>query len=165
MIFKIYSIINIVNRKIYIGKTSKTIEQRWQSHVDNANCNQRFYFYRAIRKYGPELFKVEEIAAVDSEEMANVIEKFYIHYTKSYNKNFGYNGTMGGEGVIPNDETRKKLRQAQLGKKRSLEARKKQSKTLTGQPRPNMVGRKCPKGSDAAKKRELEKFLKTVAWG
>jgi hypothetical protein len=51
MIFKIYSIINIVNRKIYVGKTSKTIEQRWQSHVDNANCNQRFYFYRAIRKY------------------------------------------------------------------------------------------------------------------
>ncbi len=32
----IYKISNIINGKVYIGKTEKTIEERWSKHLENA---------------------------------------------------------------------------------------------------------------------------------
>lgn len=55
----IYKITNLVNGKVYIGKTEETIEKRFRQHLSESNkdrCKNR-PLYRAIRKYGKEILK------------------------------------------------------------------------------------------------------------
>lgn len=93
----IYKITNQVNQKSYIGKTSKTIEFRWLEHLREANKPERESrpLYRAIKKYGQENFKIEEIEQC-SEENVEEREVFWIKYYETYEK--GYNATLGGDG-------------------------------------------------------------------
>ena len=93
----IYKITNNLNGKIYIGKTMRSIKQRWKEHLANIKkeeCKNR-PLYRAINKYGVENFSIEKI-----EECSDIIlsdrEKYWIEYYNSF-KN-GYNATKGGDG-------------------------------------------------------------------
>ena len=98
----IYKITNKVNGKIYIGKTIKTIEERFKRHIYDSRRNNS-YFYNAIKKYGIENFIIEEIENVDNSKL-NEREKYWISF---YNSNFskiGYNGTIGGDGYVKVDE-------------------------------------------------------------
>ena len=79
----IYKITNKVNGKIYIGKTIKTIEERFKRHIYDSRRNNS-YFYNAIKKYGIENFIIEEIENVDNSKL-NEREKYWISF---YNSNF-----------------------------------------------------------------------------
>lgn len=84
----IYLITNTINGKRYIGKTSRTIEQRWYQHYKNAEYGHNTYLYKAIRKYGKEAFTVESLAeGLDEEEILLIAEH-----------NPEYNMTRGGDG-------------------------------------------------------------------
>lgn len=84
----IYKIINTINGDFYIGKTSKTIEQRWKAHCYNAKKGVVTYLYNAIRKYGVENFQVEFLSeGLDKEEI------FFISSLQPK-----YNMTRGGDG-------------------------------------------------------------------
>lgn len=96
----IYKITCIPTQKIYIGLTGITPQQRWEKgHIYSAylpsHSDYNFPFHRAIRKYGPESFKVETIEEVPNEQLKER-EKYWIAYYDSYNK--GYNATLGGDG-------------------------------------------------------------------
>ena len=93
----IYKITNIINDKIYIGKTSQTIEKRWKEHCSDylRRNEEKRPLYSAMKKYGIQNFKIEEIEQCTSEE-ANEKEKYWIEYYNSF-KN-GYNATIGGDG-------------------------------------------------------------------
>ncbi len=95
----IYKVTNTVNGKTYIGQTTYTIKWRWNTHLTSA-YNDRLgdhntLFHRAIRKYGIDAFKVEEVEKCDS----SLLNERETHWIKQYNsyKN-GYNLTLGGEG-------------------------------------------------------------------
>ena len=93
----IYKITNILNDKIYIGKTNSTIEQRWKQHCSDrkrTRCEKR-PLYDAMNKYGIENFTIEEVEQCSPEE-ASEREKYWIEYYGSF-KN-GYNATSGGDG-------------------------------------------------------------------
>ena len=45
----IYKITNTINDKVYIGKTTRTIEERWKEHL-NSIKDKDFKIYRAFRK-------------------------------------------------------------------------------------------------------------------
>ena len=93
----IYQITNIVNGNIYIGKTSRSIKERWKEHLkdcDRINIQNR-PLYLAINKYGKENFIIEEIEECSDSE-ASDREKYWIEKTGSF-KN-GYNATIGGDG-------------------------------------------------------------------
>ena len=94
----IYKIINDINDKVYIGKTSKTIEHRWKEHREDATTKSKDHrpLYSAIQKYGIEHFQIEEIEEVPNDEIACEREKYWIEYYGSF-KN-GYNATKGGDG-------------------------------------------------------------------
>lgn len=49
----IYKIANIINGKIYIGKTTRDLNDRFWEHVSNKN--HKCYIDRAIKKYGPSI--------------------------------------------------------------------------------------------------------------
>lgn len=93
----IYKITNIINNKIYIGKTNKTIEERFKEHCKD--FQRREYekrpLYSAMNKYGIKNFKIEKLEECLADE-ASEREKYWIEYYNSF-KN-GYNATRGGDG-------------------------------------------------------------------
>lgn len=124
---------NIVNGKVYVGKTGQTIDARWKEHLKLARLNYPSYFYRAMRKYGPDMFKVREIDCVETNELANVRETYWITQVfKSHCSENGYNSTLGGEGVIRNEESERKRIDALQGRKVSEETRRKISVANSG---------------------------------
>jgi group I intron endonuclease len=118
----IYKAENIINNKVYIGKTIQTLNSRINQHKYEAFESNRynFYFYRAIRKYGWDNFQWEILCETDSESKLNVLEKFYIAVYGKMNKL--YNCTNGGDGGFSfTEETLKKMSKAQTGRKHSPE--------------------------------------------
>ena len=99
----IYKITNLINNKIYIGKTSlPTIEERFKEHIHDSikQRNEKRPLYDAMNKYGIENFIIEEIEKVENDEIASEREKYWIKNFNSYigfqNSN-GYNATLGGD--------------------------------------------------------------------
>lgn len=93
----IYKIINQTNGKIYIGKTLKTIQERWKKHCNDfkkERCDKR-PLYDAMKKYGIENFTVEQVEEC-SPEIVNEREIYWIEQYGSFK--YGYNATIGGEG-------------------------------------------------------------------
>ena len=96
----IYKIYNDINNKFYIGKTSKTVNDRWQEHIYTAlyrKQKRNFKLYKAIRKYGIEHFFIEEIEECNKDSV-DEREKYWIKQYDSFNN--GYNMTEGGDGTI-----------------------------------------------------------------
>lgn len=83
--------------KIYIGKTLKTVEQRWKEHVHDykRDVMKKRPLYSAINKYGSENFTAEEIEECSAEKLSER-EQYWIKFYHSYED--GYNATMGGDG-------------------------------------------------------------------
>lgn len=95
----IYKITNKINNKIYIGQVyNKTIYDRFARHCKEANPKSKSYIGRAIHKYGPENFVVEEIDNATSLKELNEKEIYWIAYYNSTNRDIGYNLTKGGDG-------------------------------------------------------------------
>ena len=78
----IYKIKNLVNNKIYIGKTNYSIEHRWQQHLyssfENENSKEyNFLLHKAIRKYGSNNFIIEKIEEIEPSKSSER-EKYWI---------------------------------------------------------------------------------------
>lgn len=93
----IYKITNMLNTKVYVGKTERDIETRWKEHLRHVNTYPDIPLYRAIRKYGKENFYIEKIEECDN-RVVDEREKYWIAFYDSYHK--GYNCTLGGEGSL-----------------------------------------------------------------
>jgi group I intron endonuclease len=88
----IYKITNLVNGKVYIGQTTRTVEERWKEHCYSSN--KGFILNKAIKKYKKQNFKIETIEKCNSIEELNNKEIYWIKY---YNSNKeGYNIALGG---------------------------------------------------------------------
>ena len=93
----IYKITNMLNNKVYIGKTLSTPEKRWREHINDSQksqCAQR-PLYRAFAKYGIENFQLDIIEECSPEEV-NEKEIQWIEILGSFK--YGYNATQGGDG-------------------------------------------------------------------
>ncbi len=111
----IYKVTNLENNKVYIGKTKQLLHIRKKQHETS---DKDTYFNRALRKYNKFDWDVIDIAS--SEQELNNLERYWITYYSSFNKNLGYNLTRGGEGVLnPSKEVRRKMSDKQLGIKNS----------------------------------------------
>ena len=54
----IYKITNLINNKIYIGRTINTIGERFKRHM--YDCKSRnSLFCRALKKYGKDNYKID----------------------------------------------------------------------------------------------------------
>lgn len=94
---------NKSNGKKYIGITSKKPEDRWK----NGTGYKRQFFGRAVAKYGWDGFE-HEIITTDTEDVIKHLEMYYIRNYKTYDREFGYNISMGGDGsILPPDELKR----------------------------------------------------------
>lgn len=92
----IYIITNVCNNKVYIGQTSKTIEERFAVHVKNAKQHVNRYLYDAMNHYGYDNFHIQEIEKCKKSDL-DEREKYWIAYYNCIIPN-GYNMTAGGGG-------------------------------------------------------------------
>lgn len=95
---KIYKITNKVNGKIYVGQTTKSLEERFQKHCWGTTESDKYHLNmaikKAIRKYGKENFTIELIEEVEVDKL-DEREVYWISTYDSYNQ--GYNCTLGGQ--------------------------------------------------------------------
>lgn len=92
----IYKITNEINRKVYVSKTIKTLEQRFNEHKQKARIHTNRYLYDAMNHYGYENFHIEKIEECN-DDLLNEREKFWISELNTFMPN-GYNMTVGGDG-------------------------------------------------------------------
>ena len=101
----IYCFISPSNKKYY-GYTHD-LKKRIQRHKLSAFKNNiKSYFYNALRKYSWEKFKfeiIDTIEAFNKNELKILLserEKYWIKKDKTHLRKFGYNMTLGGDGVL-----------------------------------------------------------------
>lgn len=109
----IYKHENKINHKVYIGQTNQEVSRRWRNgngYIDSPR------FYAAIQKYGWDNFEHTILETNLSSEEANDKEVYWIAYYNSFNENYGYNLTPGGNNYMKqlweNPEYREKMRQS-----------------------------------------------------
>lgn len=156
----IYKITNLLNGKIYVGKTVQPLNKRFAKHKIS-RPGYVSHITRAINKYGEDNFTIESIHNAKEGEDLFELEKYYIKLLGSRSPN-GYNMTDGGEGnnggVFPESakkilrdknlgkklskETKKKIGDSGRGKKRSEEFKIRLSESRKGVPRPPSVSKR-----------------------
>ncbi len=140
----VYKVTNRVNGKVYIGKTVRAIEARWKQHVHYARRGSKPPIAIAIRSYGPESFDVSPLVFTNSLQELNSLERKYIQEFKSYDREYGYNLTLGGDGASPGefnpmfgkthtDEVKRKLRNLRIGTTQTEETKKKIGDAVRGE--------------------------------
>lgn len=105
----VYVITNLVNNKKYVGKTTKTFNERYRGsgvgisrvygHIKQ-NLTGNTHLFTSILKYGFESFKVEIVFHSNFDYKLAQKEVELIKKYKSDNKDYGYNKTKGGDGVV-----------------------------------------------------------------
>lgn len=89
----IYLITNhaVSPKKVYVGRTKKSLEERFSEHVKMASRENNKILHEAILEYGKRNFTIELLESV-SEELAAGIEERYIRNLNShYIDGGGYN--------------------------------------------------------------------------
>jgi group I intron endonuclease len=123
----IYKVSNLVNGKVYIGKTSRGMEQRKKEHLNESSKNKNnIVFHKAIRKYGINSFKWEIIDSATNEEELNKKEQYWISIYNSYiqdKQSNGYNMSLGGEGQLGFKQSKEHIRKSSDTRKRNGSAR------------------------------------------
>ena len=126
---------NKINGKRYIGITNNKTKRWYGKGKHYAKCP---YFFAAIQKYGWDNFEHNVLIYDLTREEASRLEKHYIEMLKTRDKAYGYNLAEGGVnaptmlGKHHSEETKCKMREAQLGRTISEERKKRQSKAMTG---------------------------------
>jgi len=129
----IYRITNLTDRKFYIG-SAVNLARRKRKHFSelkrNAHINS--HLQAAYNKHGAENFLFEIIEIVNDRTSLIKREQHYLDYFRPFEKQIGYNkcakagSTLGAiawnKGIPRTEETKEKIRKANIGKKRSPEA-------------------------------------------
>lgn len=88
----IYKIINDINDKIYIGETSRSLEDRFSEHCFEKRSTSKIH--KAIQELGWQHFKIVEIEKVPLSQIYER-EAYWVQHYDSYRN--GYNSTPNGQ--------------------------------------------------------------------
>lgn len=112
------------NGKVYIGITCQAVHRRWGRQ--GTGYRKQPIVYAAIEKYGWDNIHHEIILTDLTASEAKVAEQALIKECNSLLHANGYNGTPGGDAKGPaSEETKRKMSEAQKGRKLSEEHRRK----------------------------------------
>lgn len=103
----IYMIKNLINEKVYIGK-SFDIKKRWSNHRYELNkgIHVNNHLQSAWNKYGADNFEFSIVETCDEDSLSDK-EIYWIKETDAYGS--GYNQTEGGEGSHLSDDIKNKI--------------------------------------------------------
>lgn len=94
----VYKVSNKIDGKIYIGQTSRLLEDRWREHCHDAKYNTRpgSRLHKAIREQGEDKFLIEVLAFAKTKQELDTLETEYILFNNSLSHDRGYNLALGG---------------------------------------------------------------------
>lgn len=108
----------VPNGKRYIGITGQEPSKRW---LNGKGYQKQGYFFNAILKYGWDSMKHIVLFSDLTKEQAEKMEVALIALYKTNEREFGYNIERGGHLLKVADDTKEKIRQANIGKHHSKE--------------------------------------------
>ena len=115
--YTVYMHTNKINHKVYVGITSKPVEQRWGKNGYKYKNNK--YFWNAIQKYGWNNFEHIIFMTNLTQEKACRVEQLLIALYNTNNTEYGYNLSSGGEngfyGCHVSEEQRQKKSEQMKG--------------------------------------------------
>lgn len=133
----IYSIINNVNGKMYIGQ-SLDVKARIRCHryqlkkgIHGNNYLLSSYNVHGAASFSYEIIYTIEDQTITKEQILHILnekEQHYINKYESFDK--GYNLTSGGENIIFSEETIEKMRKSHIGQKPSIRCRQMASERM-----------------------------------
>ena len=140
----VYRRTNTKNGKVYIGKTTRTAEERWIDLLAEIKRGSTNPVHNAIRKYGSESFMTDILYEARTYEELSKMETFFIILHQSHLRENGYNLTLGGDGAAPGelnpmwgkthtDEVKATLRALRLGTKNSPKSNEKRRQSELGE--------------------------------
>ena len=90
----IYKVVNTITDEVYIGATTKSIEERKADHLQKSRKKVDSCFHESIATYGADAFKWEQIDSANStNELAEKERQYILQYNS---KEQGYNSDSGG---------------------------------------------------------------------
>lgn len=144
--FKIYKITSLIDNKVYVGQTKRTLKDRFNAHMWGASeKNVNTKMVKHIRKYGKENFIIEEIESLESQEECDKREVFWINHFNSHKHGLNMKnsiGKCGGDTLSDHEnmqEISSKIRESKLGDKNPMK-NKENSKKISGE-KNGMYGR------------------------
>jgi len=90
----IYKVENIITEEVYVGATTKSLEERKSDHLQKSNKGSNGYFHQAISTYGSDQFIWVELDSANSKNELAIKETEYINNYDSFEN--GYNSDKGG---------------------------------------------------------------------
>ena len=134
IVYHIYKIVNNVNNLVYIGCTTRSVDERFKEHLTS---NKQDDFHKAIAVFGREQFSVVTLESGVDLTIRFDREKYYIALYKANEIEYGYNRTIGGRGTIGyefTEEARHKISQAEIGRLHKQETKDKIAQSHMGKP-------------------------------
>ena len=108
----VYQIRNLINNKVYVGRTKSFYHRSSQYVSDFKTLNSsrlNNYFVNAIKKYGPNNFMFEILEECDV-KFTPERELYWIHKLNSTDRKLGYNLRLDVNGnMVVSPETSKKI--------------------------------------------------------
>ncbi len=90
----VYKVTNLETEEVYVGITTKSIEDRKKDHLKKSKKGKSYAFQNAIATYGADAFIWEQIdTAVTTNELAKKEKEYILEYNS---KEQGYNSDSGG---------------------------------------------------------------------
>lgn len=128
----VYLVTCLVNGKMYVGQTRRTVSRRWTQHKATTKAGRKSCraLSAAIDKHGVANFTVSILEVCADLEMLHEAERKWVAELGTLAPG-GYNLTNGGEKQrIPSPETRARMSASANGRHASNETRAKQSASI-----------------------------------
>ena len=106
----IYKATDIENKKVYIGATTKSLEERKNGHIkDSKRDGRNHYRFAAALNDRENKFTWEVLEYCNTEDDMWKLEDYYIQLYESTNPDKGYNMNGGGKSGKKSQETKDKI--------------------------------------------------------
>lgn len=120
----IYSFVNKINGKVYVGQTRKQLRERLAQHIWQMKYKSS-YFHKALVKHGLSNFDINILDSCENADDLDGLEIYWISYYNSTDRSRGYNRTTGGSGLSGNKGKHHYTDSDETKQKKSKSAKKK----------------------------------------
>ncbi len=133
--YTVYAIRNFMNHKVYVGMTSRTLLDRWQTHKSEAKTRAKSVLHVAMRMDGADRFTIAPLFVTNDKGVARAQEEEWTRDFNSTDPRYGYNVSIGYKlqpasrakmsqartGLVPSDAHRAAVSRGNKGKPKSPE--------------------------------------------